>query len=131
MFSVTDSLEIACPPEKLFAFLTEQEKLMQWFAPQVITVPVEGTVAAFAFEYDLDFKMEIIKLVDGERVEWECVDGYGDWLGSKVSFVLKKNAEGSVLEFEHTGLKNDAKKEKTTQSWGEYLKKLKNICENR
>ena len=129
MFSVTFTFEMNCTAETLFAYLTEQQKLTQWFAPQVIAVPVEGTVAAFAFEYQLDFKMEITKLVPGELVAWECIDGYNEWVGSKVTFEIIKKEGKVMLKFNHSGLAHDDKKEKTTHSWEEYLKKLKKICE--
>ena len=127
-YSVEHTLSVNCSPDELFEYLTDQVKLMQWFAPQVIAIPVEGTVAAFAFEFDLNFKMELVKLEKGKLVEWECVDGYKDWTGSKVRFEITQDNETSKLVFIHSGLTNEEKKDKTTESWKNYLDKLKEAC---
>ncbi len=129
-YSVKETIFLNCSPDTLFKFLTLQEKLMLWFAPQVIAVPVEGTVIAFAFEFDLNFKMQITKLEENKFVEWECVDGYQEWLGSKVKFEIVPDENGAILNFLHSGLNNDDKKEKTNESWREYLRKLKGECES-
>ncbi len=128
-YRVEISLEISCSPDKLFSFLTDQVKLMQWFAPQVIAAPVQGTVAAFAFEFDLNFKMELVGLEEGNMVAWECVDGYKEWVGSKVRFELEEKDGRTQLHFLHEGLTNDEKKDKTIESWKRYLQKLKEVCE--
>ncbi len=103
--------------------------LSRWFAPQVIAVAVEGTIAAFAFEFDLNFKMELVRLLEDKLVHWKCVDGYKEWLDSEVVFKLEPCPEGALLHFEHTNLINDEKEEKTISSWTGYLKKLKQLCE--
>ncbi len=129
MFSVSFDLSIKSPPETVFKALTEQELLTRWFAPQVIAVPVEGTVAAFAFEFDLNFKMELVLLNSNSLVHWKCVDGYKEWLHSEVLFKLIPSSKGTKLHFEHNRLINVEKKQKTTLSWKQYLEKLKKLCE--
>ena len=130
MYSISHKLEIHCPKNLVFDALTNQELLSRWFAPQVIAVPIEGTVAAFAFEFDLNFKMELASLRKDELVHWICVDGYKEWLDSELFFKLKTNESKTILSFEQNNLSNEEKKEKTTLSWAEYLKKLKNLCES-
>jgi len=128
-YSVEYVINLDCSSKHLFSCLTDQMKLSQWFLPQVITTPVEGTVAAFAYEFDLNFKMELIRLEEDKIVHWECVDGYKDWLGSKVMFLIKKNGDATTLHFSHTGLTNEDKKDKTIESWRKYLEALKYLCE--
>jgi len=133
MYTIHYSLTIKSSPQFIFECLTEQQKLAVWFAPQVIAMPIQGTVAAFAFEFDLDFKMEIVTLKENELVEWRCIDGYKEWLGSQVKFLLKETVKGEevVLEFTHEQLKNEEKKEKTETSWITFLNKLKREAEAR
>lgn len=129
MFSVSVELSIQSPSQNVFEALTNQGLLTRWFAPQVIAVPVQGTIAAFAFEFDLNFKMELITLDKPKIVRWRCVDGYKEWLDSEVVFKLEQLNANTILRFEHGNLANEDKKEKTLVSWKEYLDKLKKLCE--
>jgi uncharacterized protein YndB with AHSA1/START domain len=130
VYSVSLHIEIDAPAVKVFEALTRQELLSKWFAPQVIAVPVEGTVAAFAFEFDLNFKMEIVALQQNKQLRWICVDGYEAWLDSEIVFKLEEKALTTSLDFSHSKLINDDKKEKTVKSWNGYLEKLKELCES-
>ena len=129
MYSVSADINIKASPATIFHTLTNQDLLSKWFAPQVIAVPVEGTVAAFAFEFDLNFKMELSTLIPGKLVRWVCVDGYNDWLDTEVIFKLTEQPGFTKLAFSHNKLKNDDKKEKTGVSWQNYLARLKELCE--
>ncbi len=129
MYTVSNEIEILAPAWTVFDALTNQELLSQWFAPQVIAVPAEETIAAFAFEFDLNFKMKIVSLKRNELLQWLCVDGYIDWLDSEVTFRLEPESNGTKVVFEHSKLSNEDKKEKTVSSWNGYLQKLKKLCE--
>ena len=128
MYSVSYEVFIESSPGRVFDFLTIQHLLSKWFAPQVIASPKEGTVAAFAFDFDLNFKMELDKLDKSGLVRWRCVDGYKEWLGSVVEFSFNEKEGGTLLKFKHSGLKNDDKKEKTLSDWIKFLEKLKIQC---
>ncbi len=129
MYSVSSNIDINTSPSVVYHALTNQDLLSKWFAPQVIAVPVEGTVAAFAFEFDLNFKMKLSKLIPGKLVQWVCVDGYADWLDTEVIFKLTEQPGFTKVAFSHNKLKNDEKKEKTEVSWQNYLTRLKELCE--
>lgn len=129
MFSVTIDLRIQSSEHTVFEALTNQNLLSRWFAPQVIAVPVEGTIAAFAFEFDLNFKMELVSLKEDKLVHWKCVDGYKEWLDSEVVFNIETVAGSTLLRFKHSNLTNEEKRDRTIKSWNEYLEKLKKICE--
>ena len=129
MYSISVSLEIAASAADIFEALTNQDLLSRWFAPQVIAVPVEGTVAAFAFEFDLNFKMELVQLKKDKMVHWKCVDGYKDWLDSEVVFSFEKVEDHTLIKFKHGNLTNEEKRDKTVNSWHEYLQNLKRLCE--
>lgn len=130
MYSITHELQINCPANLVFKTLTHQVLLSKWFAPQVIAVPVEGTIAAFAFEFDLNFKMELVQLKKDHLVFWKCVDGYQEWLDSEVVFTLEKKEETTLLKFKHGNLTDEEKRAKTLNSWHEYLENLKKLCES-
>lgn len=130
MYSISFKTNINAPASVVFKALTNQELLTRWFAPQVIAIAKERTIAAFAFEFDLNFKVDLVKLTPDKLVQWQCIDGYKEWLDSEICFCLEPDSNKTKLIFEHKNLINDAKKEKTTSSWNEYLEKLKTLSES-
>lgn len=117
-------------PETIFHFLSEQNLLMQWFAPQAIAFPLEGTVAAFSFGSEINFKMKITKLTKFESIKWLCVDGNVDWIDSKVSFSIKIIDENNCkVFFQQSNINNEEKYVQWKSSWKTYLQMLKEKCE--
>lgn len=117
--------------ETIFRFLTDQDLLMLWYAPQVIAFPLEGTTAAFAFGSDVNFKMRISELIEFEKLKWVCVDGNVDWLDSIVTFTLKTvDSNKCRLTFRQSKLQNEEKLDQWKVSWNNYLEGLKEKCEN-
>lgn len=115
----------------VFSHLTEQDKLMLWFAPQVIAVPSKNTIAAFAFGSEVNFKMKITKFEEDKHLEWLCVDGNVDWLNSVVKFSLKAvSKEKTILKFQHSKLDDHEKFDLWKSSWKSYLSQLKVRCES-
>lgn len=113
------------PAETIFSCLTEQHHLQRWFAPQVIITPVKNTHAAFAFEFDLSFKILITELEENKSVCWEVTEGIEGWTGSVISFTLTDQAGQTQLQFEHKNLSGDDEKiRKWRQSWNDFLRKL-------
>ena len=117
-------------PAEVFSALTEQESLTTWFAPHVIVAPVAGTHAAFAFEEEIHFKVQITELVRNHKIVWTYVEGNLKWDNSKITFKLKETKNGkTLLTFSHSGLPDTGKIEKWTNSWRVFLNKLKKFIE--
>jgi uncharacterized protein YndB with AHSA1/START domain len=130
MIEIKSTLSINANKSLVFKFLTDQDLLMQWFAPQVIAMPAKSTTAAFAFESDVNFKMKITKFEEGALVEWTCIDGNVDWLGSIVNFSIEQDKQdNSILIFAHTNLSDNKKIYLWEKSWNKYLLQLKTKCE--
>jgi len=117
-------------PAEVFSALTEQESLRAWFAPHVIVAPVAGTYAAFAFEEEIHFKVQIKELVRYRKIVWAYVEGNLKWDNSKITFKLEETKNGkTLLTFSHSGLTDTGKIEKWTNSWRVFLDKLKEFAE--
>ncbi len=115
----------------VFTALTDQDYLARWFAPNVITIPVTETYAAFAFEEDIHLKVLLKELEQNRKVVWEFAEGNLNWDDSVITFRLKEPEEGkTLLNFSHSGLKETAKLEKWKHSWSNFLDNLKIFTEN-
>jgi uncharacterized protein YndB with AHSA1/START domain len=130
MASISLQKTINKDAETIFCFLTEQNLLMQWFAPQAIATPLENTIAAFAFGSDVNFKMRITELSKFNKLAWLCVDGTVDWLDSSITFTINETSESScTIDFIQDNLNKPEKMEQWKSSWTEYFELLAEKCE--
>ena len=131
MKAINIQITIKSSADTVFSHLTEQDKLMLWFAPQVIAVPSKNTIAAFAFGSEVNFKMKITEFEKDKSLEWLCVDGNVNWLNSVVRFSIKEiSKEKTILKFKHHKLDENEKFDLWKGSWKSYLSQLKIRCES-
>ncbi len=129
MNSIQLEIKINTLPQIIFNYLTKQDLLQKWFAPQVIFFPKENTTAAFAFEFDLNFKVNIIGICEPKSMEWQVIEGSPEWINSKIKFEISKQKEISILHFYHVDLLESDKVYKWKGSWQTFLNQLANLCE--
>ncbi len=129
MTSIQLEIKINTFPQIIFKYLTKQDLLQKWFAPQVIFLPKENTTAAFAFEFDLNFKVNIIEISEPKSMEWQVIEGNPEWINSKIKFEISKQKEISILNFSHVDLLESDKVDKWRESWHTFLNQLANLCE--
>lgn len=130
MTSIRLQKSIKSEAKTIFRFLTEQNLLMKWFAPQAIASPLQGSIAAFAFGSEVNFKVKISELTEFRKLKWKCVDGNVDWLNSNFVFSIKQIDKGKCqLYFQQSNIKNETKLEQWKSSWKSYLDILKEECE--
>lgn len=130
MSTITIFQEINATPEKIFLYLTQQELLTRWLTPSVIAFPKKGTFAAFALGNDINFKVEIEELIDNDLVQWKCIDGNVEWVGSKISFKLKvQNGSSTIVQFLQTNFPESGNLDKWKNNWQFYLETLNSMVQ--
>jgi len=128
MTDISIIIEIKAAPAVVFRWLTEQELLSRWLAPAVIAFPKKGTYAAFAFGNDVNFKVEIIELIENVEVKWRCVDGNIDWIGAEISFLLKaKDSLSTIIQFKQIYFAEFSNSEMWKNNWQYYLETLSDV----
>jgi uncharacterized protein YndB with AHSA1/START domain len=73
MADILHLVNIAAPPQKIFAALTEQRGLAGWWTEDVEAEPRAGTIAKFRFGDDGGSDMAIKALEPHRLVRWLCV----------------------------------------------------------
>jgi uncharacterized protein YndB with AHSA1/START domain len=131
MADIVQELTIEARPEKVFAALTRQDELAQWWTTHVTTEPRVGSVAEFRFDNGATvFQMEIVELVDGKKVRWAVRSGPPHWEGTTVTWDLTPAGNGTKLLFGHHGFAAaDAGYEQTRAGWEYFLGSLKSFLE--
>jgi uncharacterized protein YndB with AHSA1/START domain len=101
MKSIRHRLLIEASAEKVYWALTTEEGLSGWWTPDTKAKAEVGSVVRFAFGPTYFKEMKVERLEPLRKVEWQCLEGYDDWIGTIVSFELKAHDRGTSLYFGH------------------------------
>jgi len=88
--------------KRVYDALTTIPGLSGWWTSETSGEPSEGSQLRFAFGPNVNTDMKIVKLKDGDSVQWECVGGLPEWLGTKLAFSLEEDQGETTLYFSHT-----------------------------
>ena len=126
-------IPIAASPEKVFAALTTQKGLASWWTADTRTEPRLGGSAEFGFSRRaVVFRMKIETLEPGRRVAWSCVGDEPNWTGTRLTWELEPDGEGTNLRFVHGNLKAlDDYWASCNSTWGELMFRLKDTLEGK
>lgn len=131
MYKIELQKALPASAETIFKHLSEQDLLTLWFADEAICFPAKGTVAAFAIEPDINFKMKLSEFDEPKHIQWTCIDGNINWLESVIDFKIEEiDNNQSILYFSHSNINNGDKIDLWTQSWTNYLDKLAETLTN-
>ena len=91
MNDIRHRVGIAAPEARVFWALTSTEGLAGWWTREVEGDPsASGTVRFFFGNPDPSAVMEVIELLPDHHVEWRCVEGPNEWLGTRLVFDLRE-----------------------------------------
>lgn len=148
MPDIRHELLIAASAETVYHALTTQEGLSAWWTPQTITG--EGFFR-FSFGSDYYKEMTVTALKPAALVQWDCVAGFSEWVGTNIVFSLfpdnrksllqahpeaagqieqQRKENGTLLKFEHNNWREySAMYAECNYTWGQFLRSLKLFCE--
>lgn len=87
-------------PAAFYDALTTRDGLAAWWTTD--TKAVDDTFQ-FRFGEAGGFDMKVLEERPNERVEWEVTDGPAEWIGTHVSFDLKREGDHTIVLFTHAG----------------------------
>jgi len=130
MANIKHYLLIKASPEKVYKALTSTEGLKGWWTLEAKTDEQVGGVAEFIFGEYYYNKMKIVELVQNKKVEWECIKGDKEWIGTNFVFSLDEKDGDTILRFTHSNWKEETDFfASCNYNWGYYLRSLKLYCE--
>ena len=116
--------------EKVYEAITTQEGLSNWWTEDTIAKPEVDSVAEFRFGDRYLNKMRVTNLVENQLVEWECIEGDKEWIGTTFLFDLEEKDSTTILRFSHNNWKEETDFFASCNfNWGYYLNSLKQYCE--
>jgi uncharacterized protein YndB with AHSA1/START domain len=97
MPNIRHNLLIGASAEKIYNAITSEEGLSAWWTPNTKVKLEVNSVARFPFGTDYYKEMKITKLKPDELVEWNCITGDAEWVGTNISFTLLSGNKKNLL----------------------------------
>ena len=130
MGSIRHSVDIDAAPSKVYRAVTEEEGLRGWWTRMAHAVPEVGHMNDFPFASGDHNAMRVAALVPDARVEWECVEGSPEWVGTRVVFEMVGADGGTRLAFTHADWREDTHFFRMCRkAWEWYMASLQQFCE--
>lgn len=129
MKEIYHCLAIQAPMEKIFQALTTKDGLSGWWTIDLEVTGAVGSISTFRFKSGAFNKMKIIR-AESSLIEWLCIDGHKEWIGTHVTFELDNQGEETKVCFSHFGFKEQTEYiGECSFHWAKYMISLQQYCE--
>ena len=116
---------IDAPAQKVFDALTTVDGLRGWWISNASGNAAAGGVVDFGFS-----KMAVTTARPGELVEWKCVEGPPEWVGTTLSFQLESKRDQTFVLFKHADWKEPVEfMHHCSTKWAVFLLSLRDWLE--
>ena len=116
---------INASPKKVFETISTISGLRHWWVSDTTGKAKKGDTILFGFT-----DMKVVESNPGKLVKWKCVKGPQEWLGTEVTFELKRKQGQTFVLFTHAGWKKPVEfMHHCSTKWAVFLLSLKNWLE--
>jgi uncharacterized protein YndB with AHSA1/START domain len=113
----------------VYQALTTLEGLSGWWTSDTRGESELGTVLEFRFHAG-GFDMKVLELDPPSHVLWQVVEGPKEWIGTRIRFDLRQEADWTILLFKHEGWKEPVEfMHHCSTKWAVFLLSLKSLIE--
>ena len=135
MAEIIHRVGIQATSEKVFRALSTIEGLAGWWTVNTRGVSAVGKAITFQFRNPTgdtigEFEMEVVKQEPSKGVQWKCVKGPTEWIGTEITFDLKQENEFTIVLFGHRKWKDAVEfTAHCSTKWAMFLMSLKDLIE--
>ena len=116
---------IKATPQQVYKALTMTDGLSHWWVANTAGSAKKGGVILFGW-----CDMEVVEAKPGKRVKWKCVKGVKEWIGTEITFDLKRKEGQTYVLFTHAKWKKPVEfMRHCSTKWAIFLMSLKNYLE--
>jgi len=116
---------INATPDKVFKALSTIDGLRHWWLVAAKGNPRPGGIIDFGA-----CKMKVVQSKPGVLVQWRCVRGPKEWVGTEVGFRLKREKKQTVVMFTHAKWKEPVEfMHHCSTKWATFLLSLRDWVE--
>jgi len=130
MADIKHKLVIGSSLTTVYKNITTQNGLAGWWTPDTSAKEEVGAVLRFGFGPTYFKEMKVISLTPDTKVEWKCITGTEEWLGTNIQFMLEEEAGKAVVYFSHNDWESQTPMfSQCSYDWAMFLRSLKQLCE--
>ena len=131
MIDILHRVGIASTTEDVYAALSTPQGLAGWWTDDVTGNCAEvGNRVHFQFGDLGFFDMQVLEAEPGKRLLWEVVDGPQEWIGTKLSWDLRREGGYAIVLLKHEGWKEPVEfMHHCSTKWAVFLLSLKGLLE--
>jgi len=112
----------------IFDAVNTEKGIQKWWTAGTVK---EDNVFHFTFNGNYTKSFRIVNAESNLKVEWECISGHDDWIGTKIEFKLIPKEDSTDISFRHYGWKAQSEHfASCNYHWGLYMKSLKMLIED-
>ena len=128
MSDILHRVGMTATPERVYSALTTIDGLSAWWTTDT-SGDADGTIR-FRFGEVGGFDMKVLELRPDRRVVWEVVDGPDEWIGTTVTFDLRRDGDWTIVLFAHSGWREPVEfMAHCSTKWAAFLLSLKSLTE--
>jgi uncharacterized protein YndB with AHSA1/START domain len=123
---------ITAPLDRVYEAVATTEGISEWWTRDGVRgESTEGSKIGFHFgQPEPAAVMEVTRLSPDGHVNWNCVDGADEWVGTKLSFDLTQNGDDTAVMFTHADWRNPSEfMAHCSARWAYFLLSLKSYVE--
>ncbi|MBC7894536.1 MAG: SRPBCC domain-containing protein [Cytophagaceae bacterium] len=129
MADILHRVGIKAPLDDVYKAVATRDGLAAWWATNTQGESKVDGVLQFRFGAG-GFDMKVLDLKPSSRVLWEVVDGPAEWLGTKVSWEMRRDGEYSIILFKHQDWREPVEfMHHCSTKWAMFLMSLKALVE--
>jgi uncharacterized protein YndB with AHSA1/START domain len=114
----------------VYQALATIDGLSNWWTKETTGDSKTGGVLEFRFGGQYGTQMKVTESKPNELIEWVCVGGFDDWVGTTVSFKLDENEGKTRVRFGHNKWKETEDNFAACSfSWAKYMESLRQLCQ--
>ncbi|HZM32994.1 MAG TPA: SRPBCC domain-containing protein [Burkholderiales bacterium] len=135
MADILHRVAIKSSPDEVYKALATREGLAGWWTQNTQGESKVGGALEFRFSDPKGaeiggFDMKVLELEPARRVSWQVVGGPEEWVGTRISFELKRDGGYAVVLFKHLGWKQPVEfMHHCSTKWAMFLMSLKSLVE--
>ena len=132
MPDIRHRVAISAPLESVYQAVSTSEGISNWWTRDGVRgESSEGQKLEFFFNQpEPAAVMEVTRLSPDGHVNWNCVDGEEEWVGTTLSFDLNRNEDETVVLFSHADWRRPSEfMAHCSARWAYFLLSLKSLLE--
>ncbi len=134
MPDILHRISVDAPPERVHDLIASTDGIARWWTGRPLTGEhaVDSSFAVYFGDTEQPAAEMLVLSDTADQVVWQVTSGPGDWVGTRIAFLLRTAGRGgTTLLFTHSGWQQASEfMSGCSTNWGAYLTSLKNGAES-